>query len=337
MTRKLIFAAVAGLAFVCAGCGIARAGRSTLEPAGSSSVLLGASIKPYTPPTGRDIDGTLVVSGAVRTYRLYVPASLPDEPVALLVALHGGLGSGAQFEKQSDFDGLAQSNGFIVVYPNGTPIKAGSAMLVWNGGGCCSVADENNEDVDDVGFISDLITTLEGRYDIDKSAVFVTGHSNGAILAERLACQLASQVDAIAIQAGDLFVEGCSPAEPVSVMEIHGTADENIPIDGGRGQKSLTQANFPPPVEGLEALAKGDGCNPDPTSSADPSNSAVTFELWQSCENGTTVEWVKVSGANHAWMGHPTSGATRILVGRAYSGFDSSTAIWEFLAAHPRA
>lgn len=301
-------------------------------------VPYGVPIKPAINPVGQSTDGTVTVSGAERTYSLYVPASLPpNSPVPLLVALHGGLGSGQGFEQQTGFDGLAEANRFIVVYPDGTPIRSGSNERVWNAGSCCSVAEQSNENVNDVGFISALITQLEGRYDIDKNRVFAAGHSNGAMLAERLACQLAGQIVAIGVQSGTLPVDQCHPAKPVAALEIHGTADQNVPINGGVGSNSLNQDSYPPPVDGLKMLAAQDGCPPSSTTSTDPANSAVNFEIWHPCKSGSVVEWAKVTGANHGWMGHPGSAAAdRLSGGPPYQGFDSSAAIWSFLAAHPR-
>lgn len=299
----------------------------------------GAMITAAVTPAGRASNGTIATpGGSLRTYRLYVPRSLPKgRPAPLLVALHGGLGSGLQFEQDSGFDALAEANRFIVVYPNGTPIRpAAPDRLVWNGGGCCSVAEQSQENVNDVGFISALITKLERQYDIDKTRVYATGHSNGAILAERLACEISDQIVAIGVQSGDLMINSCPASHPVSALEIHGTADQNIPINGGMGSRSLTQTDFPPPVDALNTFAERDGCRSTPTTSTDQSNPAVHFESWQSCKSGTTVEWVKVTGANHAWMGHPASPGSQLLVGKPYMGFDSSAAIWSFLSAHHR-
>ena len=88
-------------------------------------VPYGAPIKAAVTPNGTRSFGTIVLAGStVRSYQLYVPQSLPRRTaVPLLVALHGGLGSGSQFEQNSGFDGLAEANRFIVVYPNGTPIR----------------------------------------------------------------------------------------------------------------------------------------------------------------------------------------------------------------------
>jgi polyhydroxybutyrate depolymerase len=295
----------------------------------------GAAVQRAVPATGARIDGSLSFDGSTRTYHLYVPKHLKPGPVPLLVALHGGLGSGTQFEANTDFDGLAQANGFIVVYPDGTPTRAGSGRLVWNAGGCCGIADANAENVDDVGFVTALIALLETRYDIARNQVFVTGHSNGALLAFALVCQASGVVDAIAVQSGALLEPTCHPAHPVSALEIHGTADENIPIDGGKGSRDVSGTTFPPPLDALKTVARADHCRSRSTS-ADPRNRAVSIETWTACAEHTAVEWAKVKGANHAWMGHPASRATELLVGQPYLGFDSSLAVWSFLAAHPR-
>ena len=87
-------------------------------------------------PTGTKSEGTLTTAdGRTRHYRTYVPSSLPGTPVPLLIALHGGLGTSAQFEANSGFDNLAESNGFVVVYPDGIGNNTdGSGYQTWNGG-----------------------------------------------------------------------------------------------------------------------------------------------------------------------------------------------------------
>jgi polyhydroxybutyrate depolymerase len=326
---------------------LAVAGSAVLALAASASaeagppvavVPLGGPVKPATRPTGRVVQGTIrSPDGAERSYRLYLPSGLPRRaPLPLLVALHGGGGSAEQFERDSGFDGLAQANRFIVVYPDGTPMRAGSTGRVWNAGGCCGIAEEDRRNVDDVGFISALVAKLEAGYPIDRRRVFVAGHSNGAMLAFRLACQLSSAIAAIGVQSGTLFAGGCRPAHPVAVLEIHGTADENVPINGGRGAKDISGSDFPPPLSGLELLASRDHCPVRPTPLRDRRNRDLSYELWRPCEDGSAVEWVKVAGANHVWMGHPASLRSQLLIGKPYMGLDSSAAIWSFLAAHPR-
>ncbi|MGH2467368.1 MAG: hypothetical protein ACRDYB_00320 [Acidimicrobiales bacterium] len=81
------------------------------------------------------------------------------------------------------------------------------------------------------------------------------------------------------------------------------------------------------------AMAAGAGA---PTTASDPRNKVVTIETWGSCKTRALVEWAKVAGANHAWMGHQDSPGAELLVGRPFMGFDSRLAVWSYLAAHPR-
>ncbi len=286
-------------------------------------------------PRGTVNEATVTTpDGRVRRYRTYVPASLvPGEKVPLLIALHGGLGWGEQFEINSGFDGLAESNRFIVAYPDGTNARAGSTkLLTWNGGICCGPAVEQN--VDDVGFISRVIDEVSTTLPIDDSRVFAAGHSNGAFLAYRLACELSDRISAIGVQAGALGV-ACAPSRPVSVFHLHGLADANIPIDGGKGS-GISGVAYPSPREAPKAFAVTNGCTQGPIDQVDPANPDVIARTWSGCTQSRSVQFVTVAGASHAWMGHPgTAAGSTSLVGVPYQGIDASRAIWSFLASQP--
>jgi len=311
---------------------------------GSSSSTLPVTTKTVTNKRSvveskpQTIDSTITTpDGRKRSYRVYVPASLPKgQPVPLLLALHGGGGSGQQFETNSEYDALAAANRFIVVYPDGIEIGGRSILAhgrVWNGGRCCGPAAA--QQVDDVGFLSTLIDRISKEYEIDPKRVYATGHSNGAIMSYRLACELSEKIVAIGVQAGSLEVDACNPSRPVSVIHIHGTADKNIPIGGGKGS-GISGIAFRPPLDAAITLARANGCPNGPTESVLPDNADVTVAAWQPCADGTAVEFVKVNGASHAWMGHASSRAVQALAGAPYMSYDSSAAIWAFLAAHPR-
>ena len=150
----------------------------------------------------------------------------------------------------------------------------------------------------------------------------------------RLACELSDRIAAIGIQAGTIEIDECAPERPVSVLSIHGTGDTNIPIGGGKGS-GISGTTFSSPVDAVASFARIDGCRtPATRTSAD--NQDVRIQTWRGCADGTGVEFVRVSSATHAWMGHPTTRAALGLTGAPYEDFDSSAAIWDFLAAHPR-
>ena len=318
-------------------------------PVGPASAT--APIEPGVKPNGTTFDRTLrTTDGRTRSYHLFVPGSVgqaagtdstalrasgrPVHHVPLLVALHGGMGSGDQFAHNSGFDQLAEANGFLVVYPDGVGTgPRGRLFRTWNGGNCCGPAQK--QDVDDVAFIRQLIDEVSAAYPVDARRVFAAGHSNGGILAYRLACELSDRIAAIGVQSTSLGVAPCHPAHPVSVIHIHGTADKNIPIDGGKGPHAVSGVSFRPPLEGVRTLAAADGCAATPATSVDPANADVTIERWTSCHPGIDVELVKVAGASHAWMGH--DGSRLEVAGPPYRKLDSSAVIWSFLVAHPKA
>lgn len=291
-------------------------------------------MRPREQPSARTIAGSLqTVDGRTRTYRLYVPSSVTPQsaPVPLLIALHGGGGSGEQFEQVTGYDGLAESNRFIVAYPDGTTSdQAGTAappLRTWNAGACCGIA--QRMDVDDVGYVRLLIAHLAEQHPIDPKRVFVTGHSNGGMLAYRLACQLADVVAAVGVQSATLEFSGCRPSRPVSLLHIHGSADENVPINGGTGTNSVSRVSFNPPLQGVETIAAADGCGPQPGRQPDLDNADVQIQAWQGCADHSQVTFVTVDGAAHPWMGQSDARSAS----GAYPGLDSSAVIWAWLAA----
>jgi polyhydroxybutyrate depolymerase len=324
-----------GALTACGSGGSGNGGPGSASKPTASSPTAGA---PVTHSTAAVSDETLVTpDGRTRSYRVVVPASVrADRAAPLVLALHGGIGSGPQFESTSGFDDLAAAHGFVVVYPDGIEIGGRGILAsghVWNGGRCCSTAAREN--VDDVGFLRAVIDRVEADRAIDVRRVYAVGHSNGAIMSYRLACELSDRIAAIGIQAGAIEIDRCAPAHPVSVLAIHGTADTNIPIDGGKGT-GISGATFSSPTDAAATFARLDGCGASETRT-DPDNNDVHVETWSGCGHGTEVEFVRVTGATHAWMGHRSARAATGLTGAPYLGFDSSAAIWDFLAAHPRA
>lgn len=296
---------------------------------------LGAATVSSADAASSSTTGTIrTPDGRERTYHLYVPPNLaPGKAAPLLVALHGGTGWGTQFEQSSGFDQLADRYGFLVVYPDGIGVgRRDAALRTWNGGGCCGPA--ARQQVDDVAFIRQLVAQLQQEHAIDPARVFAAGHSNGGILAYRLACEASDVFAAIGVQSSSLEIDHCRPSRAVSVIHIHGTADRNVPIDGGRGPSAISGVEFRRPMDGARAVAIADGCRERPTTHTDRTNPDITVTRWTSCDDATEVRFLAVKGASHAWMGHPTAVAR--VVGEPYEKLDSSEVIWSFLREHPR-
>ncbi len=234
-----------------------------------------------------------------------------------MLALHGGTGNGDQFARSSGYDGLAEANGFVVAYPDGTPTAMGDRRLVWNAGGCCAAA-VARDDVDDVGFLTALADQLAEEQDLDPTSVLVVGHSNGAMMALRLACEAADHVAAAAVQAGTVFVDDCAPAEP-GLGDGPPRHRRPQPAPRRRGGRGEPRGRRLPPGAGRPGdLRRGRRLRraPPRRPTRETDRADVTVESWGPCPDGVDVELVAVEGAPHAWMD------------------DASLRTWAFLSAH---
>jgi len=177
---------------------------------------------------------SFVHGGVTREYLMHVPKSYRGKPTPMLVALHGG-GGDADFQADdSKYKLISKSEaaGFIAVFPNGfSPFPSG-VLATWNAGTCCGGAQKN--DVDDVGFIREVIRRAERQASIDPNRIFATGMSNGAMMTWRLACE-APEVRAIAPVEGTDNTAHCTPSRPVPVIQFHAADDPNVPFNGGVG------------------------------------------------------------------------------------------------------
>lgn len=169
-----------------------------------------------------------------RNFLLFSPASLGNRQAPIVIALHGGLGNALAFQQNLGLNGQAAAMGFRVAYLQGTPVtRATLRRRVWNAGGCCGSAARNG--VDDVGYIAGAIRELEAQGLVSGGNIWLVGHSNGAMMAYRFACERGSMIRGVVGIAGAVTVPNCRGAGNLKVLEIHGEADANVPVRGGRG------------------------------------------------------------------------------------------------------
>ena len=177
---------------------------------------------------------SFVHDGITREYLVHVPQSYRGAPTPMLIALHGG-GGDADFQADdSKYRLISKSDqaGFIAVFPNGYSRFPSGILATWNAGTCCGKAVDNK--IDDVGFIREVVHRIERQANIDRTRIFATGMSNGAMLTWRLACE-APEIRAIAPVAGTDNTPQCKPARPVPVIEFHAADDDHVPFNGGVG------------------------------------------------------------------------------------------------------
>ena len=262
----------------------------------------------------------LEADGLDRSYRVYVPDGL-TAPAPLVLMLHGGYGSGEQAERAYGWDDLADAEHVIVAYPDGE----GRA---WNsGGGCCGVA--AREQIDDVAFLTGVVADIGSRIPVDSKRVFAAGMSNGAMMAYRLACE-STVFAAIGAVAGTIPPDmPCEAPAPLSVMAVHGTADTRVLYDGGASTVGSAHINARPAPE-IAAFWRGIDACPDPTTVSLPPLTTSSAE----CPDGRGVTLVTIDGYGHEW---PATAGSQTPYGEpVYTGWDATTELWRFFAAHPR-
>jgi polyhydroxybutyrate depolymerase len=273
-------------------------------------------------PTGSSTH-TLEFDGLSRDYRVYVPETLTEGPSTLVVMLHGGFGSAKQAELVYGWDDQAETDGFIVAYPDGVDRS-------WNAGACCGAAQKH--DVDDVGFVEAVVAQIGSVLPLDPQRTFATGMSNGGIMAYRLACE-SDLFAAIAPVSATMLVD-CEGASAASVLHIQGALDESIPPDGRPG--AGTQQIDGPPLSDVLGFWRGvDGCA-SPTTSQYGDDSRVTMTA-ADCAHGTAVEYIEIADAGHQWPGATSSEIRDELGGDPPSQLlDATATIAFFFGSHPR-
>ena len=248
---------------------------------------------------------TITINGMQpRTYYLRIPAQYSAATsVPLLLALHSRTTNAKTIVTDSQILSSAESLNFIVAGLNGAVYEGASS---WNAGNCCTNATTYEEN--DLLFASTVIDFVTSNYSIDKSRVWVMGHSNGGMMAYRLACDLSEKVTAIAVVTGALVDDSCTPTKPVSTLHIHGNLDPTVPFHGGG--KFETPSIF----HSVKDMAYKNSCTGSPKESSD----AIEERYIWTCASGVETQLVNYQENSHGWED-------------GYTG-----EILRFLFAHPR-
>lgn len=274
---------------------------------------------------------TIEVGGSTRWYLQRLPAPVdPKRPLPLVLVLHGGGGHAENAEAMTGFTGLARKEGFIVVYPEGSG-RFRHRLLTWNAGHCCGYAMERG--VDDVAFIAALLDRLQASLPIDPHRVYVTGLSNGGMMAHRLARELPGRFAATAPVIAGLFGDEPPAAQPVSVLMINGAQDRSVPAAGGAPGGRFTSAwdghSLAPGTAQAEYWSAANDCHEPPRI-----DTLGWGQRWSyDCPDGRSVVRDLVSDNGHAWPGGAAGSRRADPPSRA---LDASSEIWAFFKAHPK-
>lgn len=243
----------------------------------------------------------ITVDGLERTYTLNLPPDYYEATdFSLVIAMHGGGGSASQFESTCKLTDKANAAKFIVVYPEGVQSTGILKARSWNAGGCCDYAVAQN--INDVKFISLLIDKLVSTYKINSKKVYATGHSNGGMLAYKLACELSAKIAAIAPNGCTMVAPTCNPTRPVPVLHMHSILDTNVPYGGGIVNGTGTQGIYMPPLDSvMNVWSLKNNC----ANIAQVAVNDAKYKLtkWTNCSGNVTVQYYLTKDGGHGWPG----------------------------------
>jgi len=227
-----------------------------------------------------------------------VTVNLPDSlanPAPLLILLHSASTSGVHQENYMHFGPVAKKSGLIYIAPDGMTNPEGKRF--WNASkSCCN---RYKQEVDDVAYINSLIDEISKKTPIDPKRIYLVGHSNGAFMSFTFACKT-NKVAAIVAIAGAMDTESdCTPSTPVSLLNIHGTADKTIKVTGG------VMNNFPytSATKTVKTIASVNKCSNPATSKKDfePTiKGTETTVINYACNTHTHLQFWKIANGSHS-------------------------------------
>jgi polyhydroxybutyrate depolymerase len=317
------------------------ASTGTLHVALGALVLLAACALPKSPPEGALPAGDWTVrlrhDGRDRRYLLHVPGDGdPTSPRPVVLVLHGAGEDAVENRTWLGLDAVADREGFIAVYPDGTG-PFGDRVHMWNAGACCGLAQW--EAVDDVGFLLAVLDDVARRAPVDATRVYVTGFSNGAMMAYRLAAEASDRIAAIAPVAGARAVVLGEAVRSMPVMHVHSVDDPTVPFAGGTTVVFPFVYSIPHPA--VEDVVRGwaihDRCAPSPAQAAAQTAGRHTAmrTTWAPCDAGAEIVLWRLRGPGHVWPG-PAWTFRSWFVGPPTSVIDVREEMWRFFRRFTR-
>ena len=289
----------------------------------------------------------LTFDGLHRDYRIHVPPQASTgKPLPLVLNLAGATQNGFLEELQTGMDNNADQNGYLVAYPDGTRISkvltpdpvAKNAQYGWNAGECCGLPVTRR--INDVGFLEKVIANIAARTPVNLRRVYMTGISNGGMMAYAMASEASDHVAAISSISGQVELPTIHPSRPVPTLEFHSVDD---PIAKWAGVPNKDPRLRLSVMEGIDQWVKADGCNPHAVTGSTIVGAAgsisagetATPVTYQDCKAGTEVALWRFTGSGHVWPGSLLNTGpmnTWILggVGRGIVLVDANEAMWQF-------
>jgi polyhydroxybutyrate depolymerase len=281
-----------------------------------TTVLLLAAIT-FNSNAQQSTNENITIGGIVRNYRLFLPTGYANatSPVPLLINIHGKTSSATEHESYTNFKNLANTDNFVVVYPNSTVIQG---ITQWN-------VNNSENSSQDVQFISELIDYMIANYNINGNKVYIVGFSNGGLMTSRLACEISNKIAAIGTVEGGMnynIYNECNPQHPMPYLNIHGTSDTPVPYTGNGTMVPVEDViNY---WKNFNSIAGNSIVSNIPNINLTDQSTAKR-NVYNDALNRYRVTHIKIDGGGHSWAGSST------IIDITNQDFSASEALWKFV------
>jgi polyhydroxybutyrate depolymerase len=285
------------------------------------------------PALAAERDRSIAAAGQNRKYTLITPDNI-SAPLPLLIVFHGGGQTAARARRHTRFDEFAAKENYAVAYPQGLDNN-------WNDGRVSAdLSQRAAASADDVEFTAQIIAQLEAERIADPERVFLTGGSNGGMMALRVACERGDLVAGIAPVVANLPADWQCRARAVPALFIHGTEDEFMPFAGGHIAEAKTRRDLGEvlSVDATIAVFKRiNGCKGvKETKSLDKNAYDKTVAVITDYEcTAARLRHIVIEGGGHTWPGAPAGVIADWVLGNTSKEVSATAEIWNFFKSLP--
>lgn len=251
---------------------------------------------------------TIEHDGLTREYIVYVPSAYDgNSQVPVMLNFHGFGGMAGDHLQDGDMRPQAESDTFLLVYPQGACLDGFSHWNASLPGG------DNKSDVDDLGFINALLDQLVSDYSVDQERIYACGYSNGGMMSYALACYESERIAAIGSVSGIMIDQSstCAPSHPTAMINLHGTSDDVLPYNGD-SETNSTQST-------IDYWVNFNNANTSPTMEIDGN---IERYIYADGDSSVSVDHYKYNGGGHVWFS------------TTYQGSDASQLVWDFVSQY---
>lgn len=195
---------------------------------------------------GQFLTKTFSSHAGTRTYKLYIPSSYQNQPMPLMVMLHGCTQNPDDFAIGTGMNIVAEESQCFVVYPMQS--QAANVSKCWN----WFKAGDQQRDQGEPSIIAGITRTVIDDYKLDTSKVYVAGLSAGGAMAIIMGTAYPDLYAAVGVHSGlpyaaahDLSsalaaMNGNAQGAPSHRNRTAGTRLQSIPIIAFHGDKDAT-------------------------------------------------------------------------------------------------